>query len=166
MELATSTTGAITDKSTSQYYSIETFFGSRTVFLQSAHSIALAASLLKQFLTKDRVAAVVLLNRKTLHAINTIKTVLSSSLVVALPYSGCHLTIDDDACNIQRCCALLWKPPDATTKHIRCWSSSLLGTRRRYEKTQQERLTQSIFLLSSCLKLYRLAVGIENDASK
>lgn len=67
-----------------------------------------------------------------------LKLALTAPPVLALPYSGGHLTLNTDAYNAQIGCVFLQKQLDNKTKFIDYWSRLLTEIEQWYDKTQLE----------------------------
>lgn len=100
--------------------------------------------------------------------IENLKAAFISPLVLALPYSGGHLTLGTDACKVQVGCALLRSQTDDRTKPIGYQSCSLTDTDQGYDSTQQKGLVivWSELLLFSNLEGYRFTIRNDHDALK
>lgn len=80
------------------------------------------------------------------------------------PYSGGHLTLETDICNVQNGCVLLQNQPDKETKSIGCWSRSLTDTKQRYNTVQRKYLAAVWSVLHHLyLEESRFTVGTDHE---
>lgn len=71
------------------------------------------------------------LNEEELQSMQSLNNALISLLVLALPDSIAHLTLDTDICDVQVVCVLLQERPDKMVKPNGYWSRSLRNAGRR-----------------------------------
>lgn len=73
---------------------------------------------------KDQPSTFETLNKQAMNSLNTLKTVLFSDPIFALPHSTDNKADDIDTCDFQIECALLIRNPDKTPKLFGYWARS------------------------------------------
>lgn len=80
------------------------FIGLCNIFTQFVPSLEQIVSTMNQWLRKNQPKTFAPLNSKDICAMETLKNVLIKPRPLELPYSGGHMTLYTDACNVQICC--------------------------------------------------------------
>ena len=97
------------------------------------------AAPLKKKLMKGELVQWTLLTAEEMKAFETLKAVLISPQVLALPRAGFKYTLDTDDCDVKVVCVLLQdQPGPKTPKPVGFWSRTLTPAENGYETTNKE----------------------------
>lgn len=145
---------------------VRSFLGLCNVFRRFIPNFARVAAPLTAKLEKDHPQRFPSLSPTEENAFESLKQLLISPPVLALPRADGHYTLDTDACDVQVGCVLIQDQRDGPPRSIGYWSRKLTKPEQNYSTTEKECLAVvwAILLLRPYLECVHFTVRTDHSA--
>lgn len=148
LEIAAHTKNLISEKRiTASLTDLKSFLRFCYVLRRFFPNFARLVAPLNKWLRKEQTATFEPSNQKKLKSIFLLEQMLIFPLILALPNSTGHITLEMYARNIQVGCVLLQKQPDKETMPTGYWSRFLTEAERKYNTAQRKYFAKVRFVL-------------------